>query len=84
MECAGGGGAGTSHINVAVHGGVHGVYFDSSEPAPLLGAATLINQSGSAVVFSANGPLIIVGVHIVRGAGATGKSLLKKFQPRRL
>jgi hypothetical protein len=42
----GGGGAGTSHVNVAVHGGVHGVYFLESEPTPVLVNARLMNPSG--------------------------------------
>eukprot|EP01043_Picozoa_sp_COSAG02_P125157 COSAG02_NODE_62288_length_266_cov_0.622754_1_plen_34_part_01 len=31
----GGGGAGTSHVNVEVIGGVHGLYFLESEPTPV-------------------------------------------------
>lgn len=75
----GGGGAGTSHFNVAVHGGVHGVYFRGSEPAPLLGNARLIGQSGSAIVFGGQGPLVVVGVHIVRPGNATGAAIATPF-----
>ena len=71
----GGGGAGTSHFDVAVHGGVHGAYFLESEPAPLLGNARLIGQSGSAIVFGGQGPLVVVGVHIVRPANASGAAI---------
>ena len=40
----GGGGAGTSHVNVAVTGGVHGAWFLETEGAALLGAVKLTNQ----------------------------------------
>jgi hypothetical protein len=56
----GGGGAGTSHINVAVHGGVHGVYFNSSDGAAVVASAMLLGQSGSALVSTGGGPLIAV------------------------
>ena len=71
----GGGGAGTSHFSVAVHGGVHGAYFLESEPAALLGNARLIGQSGSAIVFGGQGPLVVVGVHIVRPGNASGAAI---------
>eukprot|EP01052_Picozoa_sp_SAG31_P033965 SAG31_NODE_3905_length_3765_cov_6.684670_3_plen_196_part_00 len=66
----GGGGAGTSHINIAVTGGVHGVYFCCSDGAPVVANARLYGQSGSAIVSFGGGPLIAVGVHIVRPPGA--------------
>eukprot|EP01051_Picozoa_sp_SAG22_P006970 SAG22_NODE_475_length_10003_cov_3.943356_2_plen_925_part_00 len=72
----GGGGAGTSHMNVQVFGGVHGVYFTMSDGAPLLGNAQLHNQSGPALVFTHGGPLLAVGVHIGRAAGTTGPAIL--------
>ena len=71
----GGGGAGTSHINVAVTGGVHGVWFLETEGAALLGAATLTNQSGSAIVYSGQQTLIVVGAHIIRSTHATGAAI---------
>jgi hypothetical protein len=62
----GGGGAGTSHVNVEVIGGVHGLYFLESEPTPVLANARLRGQSGSAVVASHQQTLVVAGLHIVR------------------
>ncbi len=72
----GGGGAGTSHINVAVYGGVHGIYFCCSDGAPVIANAVLSGQSGSALVSMGGGPLIAVGVHITRGRNTTGPAIL--------
>ena len=72
----GGGGAGTSHINVAVYGGRFGVYFDKSEPCPLVGSARLINQTESAIVFSSQPTMIVVGVQIVQHPAATGPAIV--------
>jgi hypothetical protein len=76
----GGGGAGTSHFGVSVHGGVHGAYFLESEPAAVLGNARFIGQSGSAIVFWGQGPLVVVGVHIVRPGNASGAAIATPVQ----
>ena len=72
----GGGGAGTSHINVEVIGGVHGIYFLQSEPTPVLANARLINQSSTAIVASHEQTLVVAGLHIMRATNATGPTIL--------
>lgn len=72
----GGGGAGTSHINIEVIGGLHGIYFLQSEPTPVLANARLINQSSTAIVASHEQTLVIAGLHIARAANATGPTIL--------
>lgn len=72
----GGGGAGTSHINVEVYGGRYGVYFDRSEPCPLVGSARLINQTESAIFFSSQPTMIVVGVSIVQHPAAKGPAIV--------
>eukprot|EP01045_Picozoa_sp_COSAG04_P010716 COSAG04_NODE_663_length_11444_cov_4.242045_4_plen_315_part_00 len=71
----GGGGAGTSHINVEVRGGVHGVYFLESEPTPALVNARLLNQMGTALVASHQQTLVVAGLHIRRHPAATGPAI---------
>lgn len=68
----GGGGAGASHVNVKVVGGSYGVYFDNSEPVPLVGSVSLINQTVSALHWSSQQTMVVVGAHIVQSAQATG------------
>jgi hypothetical protein len=72
---AGGGGAGTSHVNVEVVGGVHGIYFLESEPTPVLVNARLFNQSGTAIVASHEQTLVVAGLHISRSPEATGPAI---------
>ena len=71
----GGGGAGMSHMRVEVDGGQHGVYFQASQGAALLGSARLTNQSGAAIVFSGKQTFIVVGVNITRASSATGPAI---------
>ena len=72
----GGGGAGASHLNVAAYGGQYGVYFAESEPGPVVVGGTFVNQSISGVRMpsgkNSQGPLIVVGVTVTQGHGATG------------
>jgi hypothetical protein len=41
----GGGGAGAAHYNIAAHGGQYGVYFNESEPGPLVTGGFFVNQT---------------------------------------
>eukprot|EP00038_Savillea_parva_P004098 m.134068 g.134068 ORF g.134068 m.134068 type:complete len:869 (-) comp11373_c0_seq7:124-2730(-) len=68
----GGGGAGASHVNVVVVGGRYGIWFTRSEPGPLVAGATLINQSESAVWWSSQQTMVLVGAHLVQAPAATG------------
>jgi hypothetical protein len=68
----GGGGAGTSHVNVQVIGGQYGIWFKSSEPGPLVGSATLTNQTTSAVLWGSQQSMVLVGLHIIQSPYATG------------
>eukprot|EP01052_Picozoa_sp_SAG31_P030712 SAG31_NODE_3174_length_4587_cov_7.232843_2_plen_1013_part_00 len=79
---AGGGGAGTSHINVEVYGGVHGFLFLESEPAPCLANARFHNQSGEAIVASHEQTLVAVGLYIVAGprtAATDGDPVIRTY-----
>eukprot|EP00035_Acanthoeca_spectabilis_P000766 m.75462 g.75462 ORF g.75462 m.75462 type:complete len:780 (+) comp10418_c0_seq1:29-2368(+) len=68
----GGGGAGASHVNVAVTGGRYGLWFTKSEPGPLVAGAVLTNQTASAVYWSSQPALVIVGAHLVQSSAASG------------
>ena len=70
----GAGGAGGSHINVKVSGGVHAMFISESEPAPLVAASVFEGQSGAAIVFAGQPPLVLVGVTIRRPPGSIAAS----------
>ena len=72
----GGGGAGASHVNVAAIGGQHGVYFDESEPAPLVAGGLFLDQTRSALkLHKTQGPLLVVGARIRLADNATGPAI---------
>jgi hypothetical protein len=74
----GGGGAGSSHVNVAAYGGQYGVYFDQSEPGPVVAGSTFVNQTVSGVRTGPDfqGPLVLVGVRVIQPtAGASGAAI---------
>ena len=77
----GGGGSGASHVNIAAFGGQFGVYFNQSEPGPVVAGGTFANQSVSAVATGSHhgggmdGPLLLVGLHIFHPRTATGPAV---------
>ena len=73
----GGAGSGGSHINVRVEGGVVGMDLSTAQPSPTLTGATLINQTGSALVYNSPGrqTLSVTGLSVVRAAGAMGPAV---------
>eukprot|EP00039_Didymoeca_costata_P027201 m.17740 g.17740 ORF g.17740 m.17740 type:complete len:808 (-) comp6096_c0_seq2:45-2468(-) len=78
---AGGGGAGASHLNVEVIGGMYGVYFQKSEPCPVLAGFKLVNQSVSAILWASQGTLIVVGGFLQQGEDATGALIQAPLYP---
>jgi hypothetical protein len=72
-------GAGGEHANVACVGARYGFLVDSgplqAQPVPAIVGATFVNQSISAVSFSAQETLSIVGATIVQPAWATGPAI---------
>jgi hypothetical protein len=68
-------GAGGLHANIRCVGARYGLWIDNSQPVPVAVGATLVNNSISAVVFASQESLSLVGVAIVRGAGASGPAV---------
>ena len=73
----GGGGAGASHLNIAAYGGQFGVWFQESEPGPVIVGGTFVNQSSSGVVMGrGQKPLLVIGVRVVQAVQATAAAIV--------
>jgi hypothetical protein len=64
-------GAGGLIANVAVYGGAYGFNIINCQNVPTLVGITLVNQTTSAIAYSSQEPLSLIGLRIVLAAGAS-------------